>query len=173
MHLYIETKISLPIDLITGLIREKPNLQKIFSENLVSHLTNCLQHVKMLPIYLQMGYEKKNFIADSSLNKCDIVLAKRIKKRFKILGIYNRLAIDNYIGRYIAMKADVSGINYFVQLEFFYITDKMLYEILDKFWNKWENFDILKSSASDYWRDDFAGELIDSIEEWMKMKTIR
>lgn len=119
-----------------------------------------------------MGYSKENFIADSSFNKCETDLAKRINRRFKFLGIYNKLAIDNYIGKYFAMKADVSGIDYSVSLEILFQTDKILFEILDKFWIKWMNFEIENTTGIDYWRDDFAGEFIDSIEDWMGKKTI-
>lgn len=174
LHLYIETKESnIVCCIIEGLIREKDNLRLIFSKDLIEHITNCINHVKMLPIFIKLGYDKTNFIADSSLNKCEINYARRIKKRFKFIGTYNRIAVDSYIGKYFAMKADVSEIDYSSQLTIFIETDKELYNILEHFWTKWLNFKIDTADAIDYWSDDFAGEFIDSIEEWMKNKRIR
>ena len=174
LHLYIETKeCYLVCCLIEGLIREKKNLQLIFSKDLIEHTTNCINHVKMLPYFIKMGYEKANFIADSSINKCDIYYARRIKRRFKFLGTYSKIAVDSYIGKYFAMKADVSEFDYSVQYSILTETDKDLFKILEDFWSKWLDFNIDTTSAIEYWSDDFAGEFIYSIEDWMKNKRIR
>jgi hypothetical protein len=111
LHLYLETKESnIVCCLIEGLIREKTNLKLIFSKDLVEHTTNCINHVKMLPYFIKMGYDKANFLADSSLNKCEIHYARKIKRRFKFLGTYFKFAIDSYIGKFFAMN-DYSGVN--------------------------------------------------------------
>jgi hypothetical protein len=174
LHLYVETKeSSIVCCLFTGLIREKTNLKQIFSKDLIEHTTNCINHVKMLPYFVKMGYDKANFIADSSSNKCEIIYARKIKRSFKFLGTYCRLSIDSYIGKYFAMKADVSEIDYSIQFSILYETDKALYEILDVFWTKWLNIDIETFNVINYWSDDFGGYFIDSIEKWIKNKRIK
>jgi hypothetical protein len=173
LHLYIETKENIVYCLLMGLIRENANLKLIFSNDLIEHMTNCLHHIKMLPIFIQMGYDKANFLADSFLNKCEIDFAKRIKRRFKFLGKYNKTAIDIYIGKYFAMKTDVSEIDYSRQLNIMFETDKALYTILQNFWTKWLSFNIYSTDTIDYWSDNFAGEFIDSLEVWIKEKKIK
>ena len=171
--MYVETKENIVCCLITGLIRENDILKLIFSNELIEHVTNCINHVKMLPLFIKMGYHKKNFLADSSLNKCEVKYAQRIKRNFIFFGVYNKTAIDNYIGKYFAMKADISGKDYSKQLSILSGTDKELYEMLEKFWKKWIKFDIDTTDAIDYWLDDFAGELIESLEEWTLKRKIK
>jgi hypothetical protein len=70
------------------------------------------------------------------------------------------------------MKADVSEIDYLIQFSILFETDQELYKVLDLFWTKWLNINIDTFNAIDYWSDDFGGDFIDSIEEWMKNKRI-
>jgi len=172
LHLYIETKENIVCALIVGLIRENDKLKQIFSDKLIEHITNCIEHVKMLPIFIHMGYDKSNFLADSSVNKCEIKHAKRIKSIYKFFGRYNKKAIDSFIGNFFAMKADASEFDYSRQLDILLETDKELYEILEIFWTKWLAFSIEIDDSHDYWLDDFAGDFIDSFKEWMKDKKI-
>jgi len=172
LHLYLETKENIVYCLLIGLIRENDYLKMIFSKDLIENMINCIHHIKMLPIFIQMGYDKANFLANSSLNKCEINYTKRIKKRFKIIGIYNKIAIDNYIGKYFAMKADISEIDYSIQLNILFETDNVLYNILQNFWTKWLKFDIYNSNTIEYWSDDFVGEFLDSLEKWIKDKKL-
>ena len=47
LHLYMETKDNMVCGHIHGLILEKQNLRKIFHDELINHVTNCINHVKM------------------------------------------------------------------------------------------------------------------------------
>jgi len=172
LHLYMETKDNMVCGHIHGLILEKQNLRKIFHDELINHVTNCINHVKMLPIFCNMGYEKMSFLMDSYENKCEISYAKKIKRNFKFLNSYSKLVIDNYIGKYFAMKADVSYINYSEQLKILSDTNADLFNTLEVFWNKWTNFDIESNDCIDYWLDDFAGELVHSLDKWTMNKKI-
>jgi len=170
LHLFIETKEIIVCDLIEGLIREKVLLNQVLSNDLVSHMTNCINHIKMLPIFIEMGYDKKDFLADSLENKCEISFAKEINKKFRFLFIYNKSAIDLFIGKYFAIKADVSDIDYSKQLLILSETDEKLYDILDSFWTKWLKYDIEKNDSVTYWSDDFAGDFITILGDWMRKK---
>lgn len=127
----------------------------------------------MLPYFERMGYKKENFIADYSKNKCEIKAAKLISKKFKYFGIYNKKAIDLYIGMYFAIKADPNDIDYSKQLQIFLKTDKKLFKILDIFWYKWSNYNYDVTNDRDYWLDDFAGDFIDSIKDWILKRKIK
>ncbi len=173
LHLFMETKENMVCGIIHGLILEKQSLRKIFHDDLITHVTNCIHHVKMLPVFCKMGYEKMKFISDSETNKCSIEFANKIKRKFKFFNVYNKSAIDNFIGKYFAMKADVSDVNYQKELNVLSNTNSELFNILDRFWNKWMNYDIDNEKNFDYWLDDFASELIDSLEIWVKNRIIR
>jgi hypothetical protein len=171
LHLFLETKDLFVCTLIQGLIQDNKCLKEIISEKLVNHMTNCIHHIKMLPYFENMGYKKENFIADYSKNKCEIKAVKQLRKEFKQFGIYNRKALDLYIGSYFAIKADPNEIDYSKQLKILLKTDEILFKILNTFWNKWNCFDV--TNDHDYWLDDFAGDFIDSLREWILKRKIK
>jgi hypothetical protein len=171
LHLYLETKENLVYCIIQGQINENQTLKKIFHDDLTIHVLNCLQHIKMLPIFCNMGYNKMDFLVDSETMKCNIEFAKEIKRKFKFLFFYNKSVIDNYIGKYFSMKADVNEYKYKEEISILAKTDAKLFQILETFWNKWIAYDIYNESVN-YWLDDFAGEFMESLATWIQKRTI-
>lgn len=113
-----------------------------------------------------------DFITDSETRKCTIDFANEIKRKFKFLLFYNKSAIDNFIGKYFAMKADVNEYQYQQELGTLLKINTHLFQILDKFWNKWIIYDIENYSNNDYWEDDFVGEFIELLENWIRKRII-
>src|SRR5690606_16920024 len=89
---------------LENLIRGNEILNRILSDNLIEHFGNCIDHIKMLPIYLELGFDKKKFINDYDINKCTKAEIKQLKENFRCGRSYYGKAVDFYIGKYIAVK---------------------------------------------------------------------
>jgi len=118
-------------------------LNTILSDKLQEHFGNCLDHIKMYPLYEQMGFSPDKFLYDFNTHKCSPAELKDIKRYYKQNGIYNKQAVDLFIGKYIAMMADFNpAFDYEEALDTLFGIDPLLYTTLDKFIEQWEAFDI-------------------------------
>jgi len=106
LHIFIRQKELFFGSSLENLIRGNDILNQIFSDNLIEHFGNCIDHIKMLPIYLELGFDKRKFITDYDVNKCTKAEIQQLKDNFKIGRNYYGEAIDFYIGKYIAIKSD-------------------------------------------------------------------
>lgn len=113
---------------------------KILSENLslelIEHIGNCLDHLKMLPIYLELGFDRKKFIMDYDLYKCTDEDIWQLNKFYKIGKKINLRAIDQYIGRLTAILCDPNeDFNYSSDLNKIQKIDPLLYKIIERLVN--------------------------------------
>jgi hypothetical protein len=177
LHIYLRTK---KVFISSGLvlsIKGYPQLSRIFSDKLLEHIGNCLDHVKMLPEYLRLGFEREDFLSDYSTHKFSKEERKIIKQNYagsSVLGkIYNSSAIDLYIGKFFAVKSCPNNTrNYTNELKELETLDSSLYQILDKFFIAWTEFD--------YNNDDpiFGGyhsmlfDFTDELDNWATGKKI-
>jgi hypothetical protein len=133
LHIFIRQKELFFGSSLENLIRGNDILNQIFSDNLIEHFGNCIDHIKMLPIYLELGFDKRKFITDYDVNKCTKAEIQQLKDNFKIGRNYYGEAIDFYIGKYIAIKSDPKQhINYPKSLTELKKIDSKLFGILDK-----------------------------------------
>jgi hypothetical protein len=129
-------------------VREKPFLQNILTESLIEHIGNCLSHIKMLPVFKEMGFSENEFISDYNVNKLDDEFINDLNKHFykeRPNGGYcfNETYVEYYIGKYFSAKScPNSNYNYSKALENMKRINTQLYDILDDFVNKWVGFDI-------------------------------
>ena len=152
----------------------KAQINHIFTTALREHVSNCLNHIKMLSLYLDMRYDIKSFIADYQVDKFTEDDAKRLKDNFKLFtGVYKAKAIDFYIGKFFAMKAcpnheyDYStGYNLLNELA------PNLFCVLEKCIKEWNDYDYtVKDSLSEGYRE-IAYNLVNGIKQWSLYKII-
>ncbi|TDE41411.1 hypothetical protein E0I26_16410 [Flavobacterium rhamnosiphilum] len=146
LHLYLTSmKILIGDDLIE-LIFKNENLYRIFSRDLRNHVSNCLEHIKMLPLYSELGYENEKFISDYSTEKMTPKEMNNLEFGFSNIFLLDRGAVDFYIGKFFAMKAcnntTIDYENYYTKMK---NLDFKLFNILDEFWLSWINYDITKT----------------------------
>ncbi|SDB51385.1 hypothetical protein SAMN03097699_1834 [Flavobacteriaceae bacterium MAR_2010_188] len=126
----------------------------------------------MLPIYLEMGFEKKRFITDYDVNKFTKAELQQLKDSFKIGRSYYGEAVDFYIGKYIAFKADPKlHINYPKSLAELKMLDSKLYGILEKCIEDWKKMPLEKENI---WDDEYSSisfEFYEKLNEWSNGKT--
>lgn len=151
-------------------IKSNESLHYMFSLQLRDHISNCLEHIKMLPIYLNFGYSQMEFISDYSEKKMNNKLFANLKSQFVVNGVYDREAVDFYIGKFYAMKACPNpAFDYQKYYEGFKRLDKKLFHALNEFWEDWETYDVEDSN------DDYAEMLdlfIEDLINWQSNKTM-
>jgi hypothetical protein len=175
LHLYLSHYKIYIGGAIECLFRERYPHNIIFDKGLYDHITNCLEHIKMLPLYLKLGYPIEKFLLDYYEEKLTFEDLKRLRKGYKS-GIFsykfNRRAVNFYIGQFFAAKADINPTNYYDKLlSDMNQLDTTLYSALDTFWNGWVNYDVEKKR--EVWEDDYhvlVDKLADDLSDWSKNK---
>ncbi len=134
-------------------ISQSKILSSIFSEKLIEHIGNCLEHIKMLPLFLEMGFDRTKFIVDYYDNKCSDTEVIEIKQNFKICNNFSFQAIDLFIGKIFAMAADPNNtINYSTQYKNLSKIDLMLYQINMQMISHWTSINL---EDKDILNDDY------------------
>jgi hypothetical protein len=177
LHVWLRTKDIFIGGGLTMSIKSSRVLLKIFSDNLIEHIGNCLDHIKMLPEFNRLGYDTNEFLSDSFVNKLTEEDLNKIRNYFVIstpaLKIYNSTAIDFFIGKYFAAIACPNiTIDYVPQLNSLKKIDDELYQILEDFSNAWANFDYSDKNPITGSYNILLFDFIDNLENWTVGKTI-
>ena len=70
LHVYLRMKDCYIGAGLKHTIKQSKILSAIMSDILIEHMGNCLDHIKMLPIYLDMGFNREKFLLDYDIHKC-------------------------------------------------------------------------------------------------------
>jgi hypothetical protein len=149
----------------------------IFDKKLCDHISNSLEHIKMLPLYLKMGYPAERFISDYydiKLTDNEVDSLCKNYKRGLLFTRYNKFAINHFIGKFFAVKADVNVNNqYDRQMSALKSLDYALFSALDRFWNSWIEYDVEKQrEVWEYDYNEMVNVLVDDLTDWGKDKKI-
>ena len=124
------------------MIQEHPILKDVITKETIDVITNCMEHVKMLPQFLAMGYSNAEFLSDYYDSKL------HVWEYCDLCGKYmmdRRHGEDRFIGKYCAMRADNNPDHkYNMYFGLMKLLDKSLYEIVERFWNDWLQYDTEK-----------------------------
>ncbi|MGS0526441.1 hypothetical protein ACU8V7_15945 [Zobellia nedashkovskayae] len=151
-------------------IAENENLYYLFSKDLIDHIGNCLEHVKMLPIFIDLGFKNNQFLSDYNTKKMSSGQLKEIKVRYREGGIYDREVIDSFIGSFISMKADNNRMNKYNDLyKSCAKLDKKLFKTLVDFWEDWISFNY--NDPNDKY-DDIVQYFVEDLNDWIENKTV-
>lgn len=179
LHLYIHSTQNHLGAAITLSVKASPVLSAIFSEQLLQYISNTLEHVKMFPLYLEMGYDKKLFISDFDKPKLTSADIFYIQNNFRKKGLFHKVvyktsAIDSFIEKFFAACACPNdAINYSLYLNELKSLDHQLYFILDRFWQEWLNYDIFVDHDSlGFNYNDLCFNFIDELKKWTEGKKI-
>jgi hypothetical protein len=122
----------------------------LFSRNLTAHITNCLEHALMLPLFLELGYAATDFTSDHRNRKLSNKDVRQLGQYLKIGSIYRRIAVDAFIGKYFAATSCPNKThNYEKLLNDMRRFETGLYILLENFWNDWKTLD-LTNHKSDF-----------------------
>jgi hypothetical protein len=143
LHIYLKYKGLMIGNQFDALITSRNTLNRIFSRKLLEHFGNCLDHIRMYPMYEEMGFDPRKFITDNGTFKLLPQELASLKKHYKEGNRYNTEAIDFYIGKFIAIFADYNpDFDYEKEKDSLRKIDPVLYGLLEDLLIKWEDMDI-------------------------------
>lgn len=114
------------------------------------HISNCLEHIKMLPIFLQMGFPRESFLSDST-QQCitaDDIYTFKTSLHGENRREYNAPELVNYVSKFIAAKCSPFSNTYEDELNQMRVICPRLSRILDHVVDDWLETDIMKESVS-------------------------
>ncbi|TRW23630.1 hypothetical protein FMM05_13295 [Flavobacterium zepuense] len=139
LHVYLRLKECYIGSSLEMTIRSSNILSRCISTSLIEHMGNCLDHVKMLPIYLDLQFDRKKFILDYDVYKCSPEELASLKKYYKQGKTTNLQAVDAYIGRLVSIFADPNDtFDYSKNLMQLKNIDPYLYQIIEKLFSHWK-----------------------------------
>lgn len=146
-------------------------MSRIFVPGLIGHVGNCLEHMKMLPVYRSMNFDERNFLLDYDTHKCTAEELMAIKKYYKSGSHYNCAAVETFIGKFFAMVADANtNFNYSFELTELKKIDGGLYQLLLEFTSDWEKYDIESIESLTSYRD-IVQKFYEGLKKWITNKT--
>lgn len=156
---------------IFSVCQSHQKLSKIFVKFLCDYIENCLDHLKMYPKYIEMGYKPEKFIKNGLKEKSSINDIKSIHLKF--LGKYNSKSVEKYIGCLISIYADHVQNNYTKHLELLKSKESELFRIVTEFWTKWRVFDIENIDPIFNSDVELAESFVSNMENWVENKKIK
>jgi hypothetical protein len=152
--------------------QENGLLSSIFSAPSLEHISNILDHAKMLPMYLNMGFDRNKFIVDYDEPKCTERELNLIRLFINSKSNLWKNSVDLFLGKYFSIKSCPNDkIDYTAYLDQLCKNDSILFEILDHFWGEWMKFDICKVDLPGYTYWVFCDTFYDSVNAWALEKT--
>ena len=143
--------------------------KQIFDAPLAEHITNCIVHTLMLPLYLQMGFERSKFLYDYDTFKAEPGIINLIAIHYRQGNQYNYTAIRNFIGKYFAFQCDPNpAFDYTFELAQFKKIDRHLYQIIDSYFLQWADYDFTNDLNSSY--QDKNAYLYSQMKAWLNGK---
>lgn len=143
------------------MIQEHPILKDVITQDTIELITNCMEHVKMLPQFLAMGYSNAEFIADYNSCKMNLMDFSVLCNRYMEDKIP---AMDRFLGTYCAMRADNNPEHdYNTCFGLMKQLDSPLFEIVERFWNNWLRYDAEKHREA--WESDYGPLISEFVNE--------
>lgn len=170
LHLYLKTKEVLISRDLKDSVDQTKSLSAVFSDSLKELLGNCLEHSKMLPLYLDRGYKNELFVRDYDQKIMNEEELQELQESYLRNGMYSRDAIDKYIGRFFSMKTSNNPqYNY----NYYYLglekIDLHLYRCLERFWEEWQTFKV-GDPREEY--QAMLKRLMENLLNWKQDKTL-
>ncbi len=177
LHILIKVKGISVGGCLFNLTRGNSVLTQIFSNDLIDHIGNCLEHIKMLPEFLSLGYKVEEFIDDYHSDKLtsenvSLLTSTFCTRRF-FSKSYNGRAVDCFIGGYFAAKACPNIImDHSLSLFKLKRINPELYVILDDFLLAWHEFDIVNQDILTRSYRNLVIDFVANIKAWASSKKI-
>jgi hypothetical protein len=144
-------------------------LKQLFDLPLAEHITNSIAHTLMLPLYLEMGFDRSMFLLDYHEFKTEPGFLGQIAKYYKQANLFNLSAIRNFIGKYFAFKCDPNpAFSYDTELQQLKKIDSQLYQILENYFLRWAGYDFTNDPFSEY--RDINLDFYAGLKPWMNGK---
>jgi hypothetical protein len=172
LHIYLKDKEFFLGASLKLTIAQSRILSRIFSEKLIEHLGNCLDHLKMFEIYKGLGFSQEKFILDYFEYKCTESDIKFLSRNYKIGNKINNNTVDFYIGKLVAIFCDLNIENdYQKHLTILEKLDTKLYSIVEKLIEETKAYNLNNENIFISYRD-IANDFYSNLITWIKINKI-
>ncbi|TDW52490.1 hypothetical protein EV144_1011180 [Flavobacterium sp. 270] len=172
LHIYLSHKEFYLSSSLKLTIAQNATLGRLLSYNLLEHIGNCLEHLKMFEIYNSLGFIEDKFLLDYDDFKCNDNELNELKKYYRIGGTINFSVVDFYIGKLVAILCDTNKKhNYTFVLKTLQELDNNLFNIVLSLVERTKKYDLENKDIFVSYRDistSFYEELVD----WLKSNQI-
>lgn len=172
LHIHLKDKEFFLGSSLKLTIAQSRILSRMFSESLIDHIGNCLDHLKMFELYKDMGFRQEKFLVDFYDYKCTEFEINDLSRNYKIGNKINTNAVGFYIGKLVAILCDPNIENdYQKPLIIFKKLDTKLYSIVEKLIEDTKAYNLNNEDIFVSYRDiskDFYSNLI----TWIKNNKI-
>lgn len=157
---------------------ESRQLSMVISDALADHISNVLEHRKMYPRYIALGYDKMRFLSDASSPVLTNEETAQIRILFKTGRFFNQrikpVAVDYFMGKYLAAKgACIDAFDYSSQLSKMQVIQPELCLIMDSLLSRWDLYDETKEGDLESESHiDIAHDFLSDVEHWVKQHKI-
>lgn len=171
LHIFLKSKGVLVARDLRDSIKNNENLSHFFSTSLQEQIGNTLEHQKMIGLYRERGFEDHKFVNDYEVKIMDTQQLDTLLTNYRIEGSYKRDIVDKYIGKFFSMKASNNrNYDYSPYYQRLNSLDGSLFQILDKFWKEWLEYDI--EDPKEEYRGILASFLKD-LDRWVEKRDFR
>jgi hypothetical protein len=137
-------------DFLRDRFMQEPLLRWTLNENLFQQIGEHLEHVKMFPEYLRMGYQKDLFSENYYVHCCSPMSVQIIRSGM-MKKVPSPASIDLFIHKFFAIQANQNPhFDYREHLDFLKSICPGLYAILEEFWHSWEGYEIGKQNFKEF-----------------------
>lgn len=168
LHIYLKEKEFFLGSSLKLTIAQSRILSRIFSEALLEHIGNCLDHLKMFEIYKDLGFRQEKFILDFYDYKCTEFEINDLSTKYKIGNKLNTNSVDFYIGKLVAILCDPNIENdYQKPLTIFKKLDTNLYSIVEKLVEDTKTYNLNNEDIFVSYRD-ISSDFYTNLITWIK-----
>jgi hypothetical protein len=126
-------------------------LKQLLDIPLAEHVTNCIAHKLMLPLYLKRGFDRTLFLFDYFSFKAEPGVLKQIERDYRFGNQYSRPAVRNFIGKYFAVTCDPNPeFDYQNELKHLRKIDSQLFQILEGYLLQWSDYDFTNDELGSF-----------------------
>jgi hypothetical protein len=172
LHIHLKDKEFFLGSSLKLTIAQNRILSRMFSEALIEHIGNCLDHLKMFEIYKDLGFTQQKFLLDFYDYKCTEFEINDLNRNYKIGNKINTNAVDFYIGKLVAILCDPNIENdYQKPLTIFKKLDTKLYSIVEKLIEDTKEYNLNNEDIFVSYRD-ISNDFYSNLVTWMKNNKI-
>lgn len=143
LHLYIKYKDTNVLSDFKEMAKADNELLHLLSQPVINHICNCMEHSKMLPMFLERNFQQDHFSKDFHSQLMDRQEVDKLIHSYIKNDIYDGRAVQTFIKKFFSMKATANTSYdykpYFMALK---KLDTELYSAMDGFWENWLTFKI-------------------------------
>lgn len=168
LHIYLRSRGVFIGSRLTRKLSKSKDLSRIYTSQLLQHISNCLDHIKMLPLFLDLGYKRHGFISDYHKHKCHIEELCFLESAWQDSESNYYQLIEFYLEKYFAIKACPNlKFDYGQQLKILEKLDKSLFDINEQLIQKWNNMSIELGTHSEQQYIETAENYIYDMKKWV------